>query len=75
MGRPVSGADIFAAARALEAAYANAGYVLVRITLPPQKLVNGSKLRLVVVDGLSSASRSRMCRSGSASTWQASWLL
>lgn len=51
MGKQVSGADIFAAARALEAAYANAGYVLVRVTLPPQKLVNGSKLRLVVVDG------------------------
>ncbi len=49
--RPVSGAEIFAAARDLEAAYAAAGYVLVRVVLPPQKLVNGARLRLVVVDG------------------------
>lgn len=47
----VSGAEIFAAARDLEAAYAAAGYVLVRVVLPPQKLVNGARLRLVVVDG------------------------
>jgi hemolysin activation/secretion protein len=51
VGRTITGADIFATARALEAAYGKAGYVLVRVTLPPQKLNNGSKLRLVVVDG------------------------
>jgi len=50
-GRQVSGAEIFAAARDLEAAYAQAGYVLVRVILPPQHLVNGSTLRLTVVDG------------------------
>ena len=50
-GRRVSGADIFAAARELEAAYAKAGYVLVRVTLPKQKLVDGATLRLLVVDG------------------------
>lgn len=50
-GRKVSGAEVFAAARELEAAYAAAGYVLVRVILPPQKLVNGTRLRLVVVDG------------------------
>ena len=50
-GRPVSGAEIFAAARDLEAAYAKAGYVLVRVVLPPQHLVNGTNLRLTVVDG------------------------
>lgn len=50
-GRRVSGAEIFAAARELEAAYAQAGFVLVRVILPPQHLVNGSKLRLIVVDG------------------------
>nr|WP_249123442.1 MULTISPECIES: ShlB/FhaC/HecB family hemolysin secretion/activation protein [unclassified Bradyrhizobium] len=49
--RPVSGAEIFAAARDLEAAYAAAGYVLARVVLPPQQLVNGARLRLVVVDG------------------------
>jgi hemolysin activation/secretion protein len=50
-GRPVSGAEIFAAARDLEAAYARAGYVLVRVVLPPQHLVNGTRLKLTVVDG------------------------
>jgi hemolysin activation/secretion protein len=50
-GRRVTGAEIFAAARDLEAAYARAGFVLVRVILPPQHLVNGSKLRLTVVDG------------------------
>lgn len=50
-GHRVSGAAIFAAARELEAAYAKAGYVLVRVTLPPQKLVDGATLRLVVIDG------------------------
>jgi hemolysin activation/secretion protein len=49
--RKVSGADVFAAARDLEAAYATAGYVLVRVILPPQQLVNGARLKLVVVDG------------------------
>ncbi|MDE2602920.1 MAG: ShlB/FhaC/HecB family hemolysin secretion/activation protein [Bradyrhizobium sp.] len=50
-GRRVTGAEIFAAARELEAAYAQAGFVLVRVILPPQHLVNGATLRLVVVDG------------------------
>ena len=50
-GRKVSGADVFAAARELEAAYARLGYVLVRVILPPQKLVDGARLTLVVVDG------------------------
>jgi hemolysin activation/secretion protein len=51
VGKRVSGADIFAAARALEQAYAKAGYVLVRVVLPPQKLVDGGTVRLVVIDG------------------------
>jgi hemolysin activation/secretion protein len=50
-GRRVSGAEIFAAARDLEEAYAKAGYVLVRVAMPPQHLVNGARLKLVVVDG------------------------
>jgi hemolysin activation/secretion protein len=50
-GHRISGADVFAAARDLEAAYAGAGYVLVRVILPPQQLVNGARLKLVVVDG------------------------
>jgi hemolysin activation/secretion protein len=51
IGRRISGAEVFAAARALEAAYATAGYVLVRVILPPQQLVNGARLTLVLVDG------------------------
>lgn len=51
IGRSVSGAEIFAAARELEAAYARSGYVLVRVILPPQHLVNGARLKLTVVDG------------------------
>jgi hemolysin activation/secretion protein len=51
IGRPVSGAEVFAAARDLEAAYARAGYVLARVVLPPQHLVNGARLKLTVIDG------------------------
>lgn len=51
VGAPVPVARIFTAARALEAAYARAGYVLVRVTVPAQQLVDGATLRLVVVDG------------------------
>jgi hemolysin activation/secretion protein len=51
VGRQVSGAEIFAAARDLEAAYAKAGYVLVRVVLPPQHLADGARLQLTVVDG------------------------
>jgi hemolysin activation/secretion protein len=51
IGRSVSGAEIFVAARDLEAAYARAGYVLVRVVLPPQHLVNGARLKLTLVDG------------------------
>lgn len=50
-GKQVSGADLFAAAAELEAAYAKAGFVLARVVLPPQKLKDGAVLRLVVVDG------------------------
>ena len=47
----ISGADIFKAARDLETEYAKAGFVLVRIALPPQTISNGLKLKLLVVDG------------------------
>lgn len=50
-GRRVTGAEIFVAARRLEAAYAKAGYALARVGLPPQRLVDGSPLKLIVVDG------------------------
>jgi hemolysin activation/secretion protein len=44
-------AQIYQAAQELEAAYAQAGYILVRITIPPQELKDGGTLRLIVVDG------------------------
>ena len=44
-------AEIFAAANAIEQAYASRGYVLVRVAVPPQQLKNGGSLRLVVIDG------------------------
>ncbi|KRA53059.1 hypothetical protein ASD80_13775 [Devosia sp. Root635] len=47
----VSVADIFARARDLEAAYADAGYFLVRVVVPAQQLVDGGRLHLSVVDG------------------------
>jgi hemolysin activation/secretion protein len=50
-GRAVSVREIFAAASAIEAAYAKAGYVLVRLAVPPQKLSHGGALKIVVIDG------------------------
>ncbi len=43
--------EIYAAASALEQAYARAGYVLARAAVPPQKLVDGGALRVLIVDG------------------------
>jgi hemolysin activation/secretion protein len=50
-GRRVTVAKIYEFANALEQAYARAGYVLVRVTVPPQKLNDHGLLRIVVVDG------------------------
>lgn len=50
-GRQVAAAELFAAARTLEADYARAGYVLVRVVLPPQTLTDGGVVRFVVMDG------------------------
>ena len=47
----VTGADLFAAARDLEAAYARAGYLLVRVSLPPQTIKDKRPLRLVITRG------------------------
>lgn len=46
---PVS--ELFEATAALEAAYADAGYVLARVVLPQQSLRDGGRLRVVVVNG------------------------
>jgi len=44
-------AGIYKAAQDLEAAYARAGYILVRVVVPAQDLHDGGDLRLTVVDG------------------------
>ncbi|MGC2780754.1 MAG: ShlB/FhaC/HecB family hemolysin secretion/activation protein [Bradyrhizobium sp.] len=50
-GHRVTVAQIYEFANALEQAYARAGYILVRVTVPPQKLNDRGPLRIVVVDG------------------------
>ena len=47
----IPASEIFEAAQALEAAYAEAGFVLARVVLPAQELRDGGSLRLTVVDG------------------------
>jgi hemolysin activation/secretion protein len=49
--RIVTVGAIYEAAAAIEALYAAAGFVLVRVTVPPQKLSDGGGLRIIVVDG------------------------
>jgi hemolysin activation/secretion protein len=49
--------QIFAIAREVEALYAEAGYLLVRVTIPPQVLTDGGRLKLLVVDGVVGAIR------------------
>jgi hemolysin activation/secretion protein len=50
-GHRVTVAQVYEFANALEQVYARAGYVLVRVTVPPQKLNDRGALRIVVVDG------------------------
>ena len=50
-GRQITVAQIYEFANALEQAYARAGYVLVRVTVPPQKLSDRRDVRIIVVDG------------------------
>jgi hemolysin activation/secretion protein len=50
-GRQIPAAEIFVAARELEAAIIRSGAVLTRVVLPAQTLRNGGRLRLVVVTG------------------------
>jgi len=51
IGKRVSLAQIYAAASAIEEAHVRAGYVLVRVAVPPQHLVDGGPLRIEVIDG------------------------
>jgi hemolysin activation/secretion protein len=50
-GHRATVAQIYEFANALEQAYARAGYVLVRVTVPSQKLNDRSPVRIVIVDG------------------------
>ncbi len=50
-GHRVTLAQIYAAASAIEAIHARAGYVLARVSVPPQDLADGGTLRIVVTDG------------------------
>nr|WP_245367055.1 ShlB/FhaC/HecB family hemolysin secretion/activation protein [Neorhizobium galegae] len=50
-GKRVSGADLFVIAQDLESAYVRAGFLLARVSLPPQTLKNGKPLKLIVTDG------------------------
>lgn len=50
-GKRMSAAELFSAARDLEIAYARAGYLLARVSVPPQTVKNGAPLQLVVTDG------------------------
>ncbi len=49
--RSLSVQQIYAAAAALERIYAEAGFVLARVVVPPQDLVDHGRLRLLVIDG------------------------
>lgn len=49
--RRVTIGDLFAAARELEQAYARAGYILVRVTIPYQRFTDGEGIRVLVTDG------------------------
>ena len=50
-GRNVAVSQIFQAVAGLEAAYAQAGFVLVRVVLPAQVLLNGGTLQVEVING------------------------
>lgn len=50
-GRRLTIAQIYAFAAELERLCSQAGYPLVRITVPPQSLVDGGDLRLTLIDG------------------------
>jgi hemolysin activation/secretion protein len=51
-GREVTVAEVYALAGRIEAAYARRGYILARVTVPPQNLSDGATVRLTVVDGV-----------------------
>jgi len=50
-GKRASVADLYTAAAALERAYINAGYLLARVAVPRQSIVDGGQFHVVVIDG------------------------
>jgi hemolysin activation/secretion protein len=50
-GKRVTVAEVFELVKSLEAIHARAGYPLVRVVVPPQKLVDQGVLVLTVIDG------------------------
>lgn len=50
-GRSTTVDELYTLADALEALYGSAGYVLVRVTIPPQEVRDGGPFRLRVLDG------------------------
>lgn len=50
-GRQASLAEIYSVASEVEAIHARAGYVLARVSVPPQNLSSGGSLKIVVTDG------------------------
>jgi hemolysin activation/secretion protein len=50
-GKRVSVAQIYAFARSIEQTYAQAGYTLARVVVPPQEIINQGTLVIIVVDG------------------------
>lgn len=47
----ISVANLYELATSIEMVYRSAGYALVRVVIPPQKLADGDTLRLTVLDG------------------------
>jgi len=47
----VSAAELYQLAAAIEELYRQEGYLLVRVTLPPQSVGDGETLKLQVIDG------------------------
>ena len=50
-GRRVTVAQLYELAEAIEALYRDAGYLLVRVVIPPQNATDGAPFRITVLDG------------------------
>jgi hemolysin activation/secretion protein len=75
IGRVVTAAELFAAARAIGQAYAQAGHVLARVVLPAQNVTDGGTLRLLVIDGVIEKVTPAACRPASGTVWRRCWRL